>query len=180
LNDLKTQLSIKITNLINLFNEIKDKCLKSENSIMTIINEKQIEVIETVSKIKASLNDDINRARSKLSVDNKTKTQEIIEWYKKQIQELQPYKNKYNALDSQCKTLENSSKLLNKKLDDYKIKSDTLEKSAIFHKEKIEYLNGKIIDLEAKNSDIKNFVFSRISDEYLDEFDTFYNDSKKY
>lgn len=180
LSDLKTQLSMKISNLINLFSEIKDKCLKSENTIMSIINEKQNEVIEILHKAKINLEDDIYRARFKLNNENKSKTHEIIEWYKKQVQELQPYKNKFNALDTQFKILTNSSSNLNNTLEGYKIKSDTLEKSAEIYKEKIESLNCKISDLEAKNSDIKNFVFTRISDEYLDEFDTFYNDTKKY
>ena len=146
---------------------------------MSIINEKQNEVVETVNKIKASLDEDIYRARFKLNNENKSKTYEIIEWYKKQVQELQPFKNKFNVLDNQYRTIENSSKHLNTSLEDFRIKTDTLEKSVVIYKEKIESLNCKISDLEAKNSDIKNFVFTKVP-EYLDEFDSYYNDNKKY
>ena len=180
LSDLKTQLSLKISNLINLFTEIKEKCFNSENSIMSIIKEKHSEVIETINKLKINLDDDIYRARYKLNNENKSKTYDIIEWYKKQVQELQPFKNKYLTLENQFKNIENTNKLLNITIEDNKIKFETMEKSEFIYKEKIQNLNIIISDLEAKNSDIKNFVFTRISDQNLDEFDNFYNDKKKY
>jgi serine/threonine protein kinase len=180
LSDLKTQLSVKITNLLNSFTEIKEKFLKSESSINIIIKENYNEVIETINKIKNSFDDDINRARFKVKSQNKSKTNDIIEWYKKQVQELHPFKYKYNTLENQFKNIENSNKLLNITIEDYKLKIESMEKCATFNKEKIDNLNRKISDLKAKYLDIKNFVLNRISNQYLDEFNKFYNDNKKY
>lgn len=173
--DLKTQFGVKVNNLLYVFNEIKEKCFKSESSIMTIINEKNSEILDLIKKVKSSLDEDINKARFKLSAENKSKTSEIIEWYKKQVQELQPYKNKFNTLDVQYKILENNHKNLAMKIYDYDINLKNSEKLKILCDEKIKDLLEKIENLEAKLCDIKHFVYNNVIGDKLDEFDNFYN-----
>lgn len=175
LTDLKSQFASKISNLINTFGEIKEKCLKSESSIMSIINEKNVEVLDVFKKVRYTLEDDINKARFRLNAENKSKTSDIIEWYKKQVQELQPYKNKFNALDAQFKILENLNKQLNIKVSDNEIKLVTGEKLEVLCKEKINELQRKIEDLEAKLCDIKHFVYNNLNGDLLDEFNSYYN-----
>jgi len=175
LNDLKSQFNKKILILINTFNEIKEKCLKSENSIMSIINEKNFEVLEVLKRVKSTLDDDINKARFKVSIENKSKTSDIIEFYKKQVQELQPFKNKYNSLETQFKILENTSKQTMIKFNDTQTNIDSLEKLEILSKEKIIELQRKIEDLEAKLCDIKHFVYNHLTGDLLEEFNSFYN-----
>lgn len=175
LNDLKGQFGGKIANLVTTLNEIKEKCLKSENSIMTIINEKNLEMLDVIKKVKITLDEDINKARFRLNVENKSKTSEIIEWYKKQVQELQPYKNKFMALDTQYKILENEKKQTLTKKNDFETQAQTLEKKRILCEEKICELNRVREDLEAKLCDIKHFVYNKLNGDLLEEFNSFYN-----
>jgi len=175
LTELKSHFTAKINNLSNVFSEIKEKCLKSENSIMSIINEKNIEIMDVIKRVRSSLDEDINKARFRLNVENKSKTSDIIEWYKKQVQELQPYKNKFNALDNQFKILENTHNKTIIKLTDLEEKIVTSEKLQALFKDKINELNRKIEDLEAKLCDIKHFVYNNLTGDLLDEFNSFYN-----
>lgn len=173
--ELKSQFASKITNLTHTLSEVKEKCLKSESSIMNIINEKNLELLDVIKKVRNVLEEDINKARFRLNAENKSKTSDIIEWYKKQVQELQPYKSKFNALDAQLKILENANKLLAAKLGDINVKLVTEEKLQVLSKEKIIELQRKIEDLEAKLCDIKHFVYNNLNGDLLDEFNSFYN-----
>lgn len=175
LAELKSQFGSKIANLINTFSEIKEKCMKSESSIMSIINEKSVEVLDVIRRVRNALEEDINKARFRLNAENKSKTSDIIEWYKKQVQELQPFKSKFNALDSQLKIIENANKQLNFKVNDYEVRIATGEKLENLCKEKIQELQRKIEDLEAKLCDIKHFVYNNLNGDLLDEFNSFYN-----
>jgi chromosome segregation ATPase len=175
LTELKSQFASKISNLQNTFSEIKEKCLKSESSIMSIINEKNVEILDVIKKVRSVLEEDINKARFRLSAENKSKTSDIIEWYKKQVQELQPYKNKFNALDAQFKIMENANKQLSIRIADLEMRLVTGEKLEVLCKEKILELQRKIEDLEAKLCDIKHFVYNNLNGDLLDEFNSYYN-----
>ena len=175
LTELKSQFASKISNLQHTFSEIKEKCLKSESSIMSIINEKNVEILDVIKKVRTVLEEDINKARFRLSAENKSKTSDIIEWYKKQVQELQPYKNKFNALDGHFKIIENANKQLSIRIADLEIRLVTGEKLEVLCKEKILELQRKIEDLEAKLCDIKHFVYNNLNGDLLDGFNSYYN-----
>ncbi len=175
LTELKSQFTNKVANLIITLSEVKEKCLKSESSIMSIINEKNLEMLDVIKRVRTALEEDINKARFRLNAENKSKTSDIIEWYKKQVQELQPYKSKFTTLDTQTKITENANKKLSAKVTDVEVKLMTCEKLNVLYKEKIDEMQIKIHDLEAKLSDIKHFVYSNLTGTLLDEFDIFYN-----
>jgi serine/threonine protein kinase len=171
INDFSNSCKHKITSLHDIMQEIKEESTKVDAYFTQFIKEKHESIFEVLNKIKHT---DIEVYLNKQKP--KDKNSEIVEWLKKQINELQPYKNKVIALENKVIILETQVKKLQLQvsLTDEKIYS--IEKIVEMKNLKVNDLQMYIENLEAKLSDVKDFVFKKC----LDQLDEFNNSFKNY
>lgn len=170
LDEYKLIFKSKTSNLTAMLQEIKDQCSKVESDIAIQIKDKSNQVLETINKMRSTIEDDLNKKASKISSNSSSnKSGEMVEWLKKQIHELQPFKNKVVAMEMKVNSLELSNKSLQTNLELSNNKADDLIKINNLKDIKIVEMKNYADNLEAKLSDVKDFVF-RNCHEALDEF----------
>jgi uncharacterized protein (DUF2249 family) len=168
-NDYSNLLKVKISNLMSTLLEFKEETFKADSKMMSMIRDRHDVVVEMLGKLK------IKEEIKPLTKEN-PKSAEMIEWLKKQLNELQPFKNKVMALENKIISLENANKTLNAQIKNNIDKTFSNEKIIELKEEKINELKVYIENLEARLSDVKDFVF-RNCPEQLDEFN---NSFKNY
>jgi serine/threonine protein kinase len=164
INEFSNTCKYKITSLHDIMQEIKEESAKVDVYFSQFIKEKHESVFEVLNKIKHT---DIGVYLNKQPVSYRNN--EIVEWLKKQINELQPYKNKVNALENKVFTLESLVKKLQLQINITEEKLSSVEKISELNNMKVVDLKTYIENLEAKLSDVKDFVFKNCPDQ-LDEF----------
>jgi serine/threonine protein kinase len=173
INDFKIIFKYKTDNLGKFLVEFKEEAEKCEKKFGEIINERHNSIIEVINRIKLSLEEDYIKIKIKLDKDNPTKMNERLEWLKKQISELMPYKIKSSNLEIQVSKLESQIKRLEEQLELYKTNSSVLEKVNNEKDYKISKNEKYITNLEARLSDVKDYLFRNHQDK-LDEFKKWY------
>lgn len=170
LDEYKLIFKSKTSNLTTMLMEIKDQCSKVESDIAVQIKEKSNQVIETISKMRSNIEEDFNKKAAKMNTNSgNNKSAEMVDWLKKQIQELQPFKNKVVSTEMRVNSLEVTNKSLMTNLELANNKASDLEKLNGLKDTKIIEMQNYADNLEAKLSDVKDFVFKNCH-EKLDDF----------
>ena len=171
LNEIKSFFKNKNENLEKIIDSMKEESSINEKKFIEIVNERHSSIIECLSKLKLSFEDNFNKIKDKMDKDNniQNKANERLDWMKKQITELIPFKTKTSSLESQLQKVDVHIKT-HKELAETCMNSLLIsEKLNNEHREKIKALNKNISNLEAKLSDCKDFVFKFCFDK-LDDF----------
>lgn len=173
LDEYKLIFKSKTSNLSTMLEEIKDQCSKTEMALSGQIKEKSDYVVESINKMRYSITEDINKSGLRFTNSNSAngKTNEMVEWLKKQISELQPYKNKATANEIRITNLEQTVKTISRNWELANEKANNLERIANLKDTKIVEMQAYIDNLEAKLSDVKDFVFKNCF-EQLDHFNS--------
>jgi len=175
INDMKTIFASKVSNTYSCLCDIKEENQKIANDLSEKLAERTGQINELFLRFKCSLEDDLINANLKVKKEsNAAKNNQIVDWLKKQINELQNYKNKSIFLENKMSHLETSVSQLNVKLNSSESKVDNLEKIILLKNEKICELKTYTEKIEAKLSDVKDFVFKNCSD-LLDSFNNTFN-----
>jgi len=174
LKELKMFLQSKTKNLAINLRSIQENTDKTDELFTKIINDKHLVLVSLMDKTKTIFEEDCEKMFKREVTIKPCKTNQRIEDLKKQIVELMPLKLKNIELEAKIEKCENSLKILNLKLaalNENKNACDTLlnEKEHL-----IKNLKDNIVNLEAKLSDVKDFVFKNCSGEKLEEFTVFY------
>lgn len=169
INEMQLLFKSKIGNLNDLIFERKDQIDNNQSEVINLIKQRSEAVIEVFNRMRNNLEDDITRSKMKIIKDSTSKNSEMIEWLKRQVSELQPYKNKVLFLDNKTSQYEATIKILSNKLDLAEIRVVSLEKLIKLKENQIEQRKSYSEQIEAKLSDVKDFVFKNCQDQ-LDEF----------
>ncbi len=159
----------KTDNLNIILEELKENSKKTEEKFSEIVQEIHSDIIETMKKLKDSIEEVYRSVKLLIFQENPGKDENIVEWVKKRVGELFPFKIKCENLEVTCSKLENTVKNCQLTLS---VQNNELE---ILKKTKDEYIeiNKKneetIINLEDKLADVKDFIFRNFPDK-LDEF----------
>jgi serine/threonine protein kinase len=173
INDLKIIFKYKTDNLAKFLVEFKEEAEKCEKKFSEIINERQNSLMEVINRIKSSLEDDYIKIKVKLEKENPSKVNERLEWLKKQISELMPYKIKSSNLEIQTAKLESQIKKFEEQVELFKTNCNVLEKLNNEKDYKLSKNEKYIANLEARLSDVKDYLFRNQQDK-LDEFKKWY------
>jgi serine/threonine protein kinase len=174
INDLKIIFKSKTENLEKFLIEIKEDAEKCERKYPEIINERHNTIIDTISRIKRSIEEDYIKIKLKIEKENNTTAMnERMEWMKKQISELMHFKIKASNLEIQISKMETQIKKLEEMNELYKINSQTLEKVNCEKDRKINKNELYITNLEARLCDVKDYLFKHQQDK-LEEFKKWY------
>lgn len=175
INDMKNIFCSKVLNLNSTLLEVKEENEKLGNELNEKLNERTGQINELFQRFKNSIEDDLIKANMKVRKEtNNLKNNQMIEWLKKQINELQSFKNKSMFLENKMTSLESTIAQLQTKLHNAESKVENLEKILILKNGKNEEQKLYIEKIEAKLSDVKDFVFKNCSD-YLDSFNSSFN-----
>lgn len=176
INEMTFLFKSKCSNLMDTLNELREEQTKSEKELMEDIREKSENIMDIMNKLKHGLEDDLTKVKIKLSKEVPVKNSEMIEWLKKQIAELQPFKNKVMFLDNKTAQYESQIKQLQNRLDMSNVKVENQEKLIVLKENKLQEQLLYSENLEAKLSDVKDFVFKNCQD----NLDAFNNCFKNY
>ena len=175
INDMKTIFTNKVSNLNTIIFELNEDNKKMVKELSDVLNEKSGQISEIFLKFKNSVEDELNKANIKVRKEsNASKINQMVDWLKKQINELQPFKNKSMFLENKISNLEATISLLQNKLQSSDSKVENLEKIIVLKNEKIDDGKAYIEKIEAKLSDVKDFVFKNCTDQ-LDSFNNTFN-----
>ena len=173
LNELQNIFNKKIDNLNSSYEQFKKEYVKRDENIILLLNEKykflkndinnfSNILINKIEKISISNNDDKN-ANSKL------------EWYSKQISDLSVFKGKALEYEQKIVSLNKNIQFLNEKIKIAEQNKNTYENMYKLMVE--EYKNNQQyqLNIEAKMSEMKNFLFQNLPSEKVEEFNEFLN-----
>lgn len=177
INESLKEIEIFFKNKTDYFNktltETKEDFERCEKKLIDIIQEKHGVIIDVFSRVKSSLEDDFLKIKLKMEKENSSKVNERLEWLKKQISELMPYKIKFTNLESQISKFETNIKKSDEIIELHKTNISALEKLNEEKDYKLAKKEKYIVNLEARLSDVKDYVFRNHQDK-LDDFKKWY------
>jgi len=171
IKEAENSFKIKVDYLEKIMKQMNEESEKCEKKLIDIINERNNMISEAFTKVKTSLEEDFMKIRLKFDKDNVSN--ERIDWLKKQISELMPYKIKSTNLEMQLSKFEMNQKKLEEMVNLHKINIVTLEKLNSEKDYKMAKKDKYIINIEAKLSDVKDYIFRNHQDN-LEEFKKWY------
>jgi serine/threonine protein kinase len=161
-------ISILLYDMLKEFNEnIAKVSLRSkednENLIKTlkeIILQREINIKESLTKVKEDIQNDFikNSSSTSLYENSKKSMNDKMDWMKKQISELIPFKLKTMNLEVIVGRLEKENKILNEKFQLTELERNTIKRVLIEKDESIKSMRKYIYEIENKLSDIKDFI----------------------
>ena len=143
----------------NKTDKLKVISYNTEQKFSEIVQDIHSDVIETIKKVKESIEEVYRNVKLLIIQDNPVKDENIIEWVKKRVGELFPFKIKCENLEVTCAKMENTIKNYEQNLSYQNNELEILKK--------IKEENIQI--LEEKLADVKDFIFRNFP-EKLDEF----------
>jgi len=173
IEDFKTVFKNKSSYLEKTLRDIREEREKAEKKIYAHFEEKHLNVIDTIKKIKSSLEEDFINIKLKLKKENPMKINERVGWLKKQINELMTYKTKSSGLELLIQKQESQLKAFKEKMDLDTINIELLEKVKKDFSYKITTLEKYNRNLEDRLSDLKDFIFKNCSEKF-EELNKFY------
>jgi serine/threonine protein kinase len=174
INEFIFVFKIKISSITDILSELKELQNKSEGNLNSLIKERSDCIIDILGKLKNGMEDDLSKVRSKIYKEIPTKNNEMVDWLKKQINELQPYKNKVVNIENKNLQINKQMEQLTNEISLTKMKLESYEKLNGLKENKIIELKIYCENLEAKLSDVKDFVFKNCQDK-LDSFNNSFN-----
>jgi serine/threonine protein kinase len=174
MNDMKNLFKSKAEHLEKFLIEIKEEADKCEKKFPEIISERHNTIIDTINRIKRSIDEDYIKIKLKIEKENSsTAMNERMEWMKKQISELMHFKIKSSNLEIQVSKMEAHIKKIEEMNELYKTNAQTLEKVNCEKDRKIGKNELYITNLEARLCDVKDYLFRHQQDK-LEEFKKWY------
>jgi serine/threonine protein kinase len=171
IKDFENTFKKGIENMEKRLFEVNENSAKSDKKILEIIEERHSNALEIFRKMNNSTMEEMQKYQNKDEEDSSNKKiNERIEWMKKQINELMNYKVKFTNLEIAMKKIENQNKKLEEECELYMYNCENLKKIDIEKNEKIAKNENYIRNLEARLSDVKDFMFKFHSDKIEDLF----------
>ena len=154
---------------------MKEDSSLNEKKFIDIVNERHSTIVEFLSKLKNTFEENFNKIKDKMEKDIniQTKNNERLDWMKKQITELIPFKTKTSTVENQLQRVDIQIKIFQELAETCKNSLNISEKLNKEQTDKIKFLNKNIKILEDKLSDCKDFVFKYCYDK-LDDFNKCY------
>ena len=171
--EFKEMFEKKTLSLETFLNDNKDNLRKIQTELLNILADKHQKVLETIKKTKASLEQDYLQIKVN-DKDASTKVNERLDWQKKQIASLMPFKIKSINLESQVAKYEETIKTKEETIEIEKKKTETFERLSRQQEGELKSKKKYIEHLEARLGDIKDFIFRTFPDK-LEEFNKWYN-----
>ena len=173
LNELQNIFNKKIDNLNSSYEQFKKEYLKRDDNIISLLNEKykflkndisnfSNILINKIEKISFSNNDDKN-------VNSK------LEWYSKQISDLSVFKGKALEYEQKIASLNKNIQFLNEKINIAEQSKNVIENMYKLLVEEFKNNQQYQLNIEAKMSEMKNFLFQNLPSEKVEEFNEFLN-----
>jgi len=160
LNEFEAMFKKVVFNLERNFIEIKETAEKSEIKFSEVMEERHATIQEVFEKTKLVITEELQKFKNKLDDDSKNnKINERVDWMKKQINELMNYKVKSTNLEESLKKIESNNKKLEEMVELCKYNAETLHKVNVEQEEKINFKEKYIKNLEARLSDVKDYMF---------------------
>ena len=169
INECKDLFKKKTDNLTTILDELKEDSYKTEQKFSEILQEIHSDVIETIKKFNESIEEVYRSVKLLIIQDNPVKDENIIEWVKKRVGELFPFKIKCENLEVTCAKMENTIKNYEQNLADKNNELENIRKIKIENEKINKKHENTIQKLEEKLADIKDFIFRNFP-EKLDEF----------
>jgi len=172
LKEFSSLVRLKTKNLSISLRTTQDLIEKSEEVISNMVNHKQMIITTLLKSFKSALVKDVDIINDIFIKQNdNVNTNGRLECLKKQLAELIPYKLRYIQLEAKVEKLENDLVITNKKIDHLK-ELESLKDCILKDKEvKMNKDSMYITNIEAKLSDLKDFVFKNcLESEKLEEF----------
>ena len=169
INECKDLFKKKTDNLTTILDELKEDSYKTEQKFSEILQEIHSDVIETIKKFNESIEEVYRSVKLLIIQDNPVKDENIIEWVKKRVGELFPFKIKCENLEVTCAKMENTIKNYEQNLADQNNELENIRKIKIENEKINKKHENTIQKLEEKLADIKDFIFRNFP-EKLDEF----------
>jgi len=174
IKDISNQFYQKIKVATENLKQTEEFIGKSEEIICRMMVDKKTIIENLINQLKTNFESDVETVKKVISDEKNYKTNERLEYLKKQITELLPYKMKCIHLEAKIEKLDNNVIILEKKISNLK-DIDLLRETFLKETEKkLSEMKIYVNNLEAKLSDIKDFLFKNCN-EKLDEFYRFYN-----
>ena len=152
-----------------ILDELKEDSYNTEQKFSEIVQDIHSDVIETIKKVKESIEEVYRNVKLLIIQDNPVKDENIIEWVKKRVGELFPFKIKCENLEVTCAKMENTIKNYEQNLSYQNNELEILKKIKEENIQIIKKNENKIQNLEEKLADVKDFIFRNFP-EKLDEF----------
>ena len=146
-------------NIENFTSEYKKRESSLDDLLINYVNKNLIGAIE---KFRNAISEDI--ASSQLKTNKDTNKNNILDWQKKQISDLQQYKAKVIGNENKVENLEKENKILNENLAVIKDLKEQLESLNTKKDEKITKINQEITELKIKFKDIHRYVEHKCKD----------------
>ena len=175
LNEIKCSFLQKYENFEKMMIFMKEDSSLNEKKFIDIVNERHSTIVEFLSKLKNTFEENFNKIKDKMEKDIniQTKNNERLDWMKKQITELIPFKTKTSTVENQLQRVDIQIKIFQELAETCKNSLNISEKLNKEQTDKIKFLNKNIKILEDKLSDCKDFVFKYCYDK-LDDFNKCY------
>lgn len=169
--ELKKVFNSKVMNIMLMLNEIKEEFSNSEKSIKGIIEKKSEDIGDMLNKLSKRIEEEVSLFMSTNDRENLNQASKTTKenWLSEQVHELQPYKTKYMSLELKLKKAESEIEILKSKCITYEDIINECKKDNDFKTEEYKKSMTEQKNLEAKFSDMKDFVY-KFCPNKLDEF----------
>lgn len=169
--ELKKLFNSKVTSIMLMLNEVKEEFSFSEKAIRTAVDQKSGDILELLNRLSKRMEEEVtsfmNACEKSNGNPNSKNNKEA--WLSEQVQELQPYKTKFMGLELRLKKSENEIEILKSKCTTLEDLVNEARKENCFKSEELKKSLSEQKNLEAKFSDMKDFVFKYCPNK-LDEF----------
>jgi len=174
LNEFENLFKKVVINLEKNFLEIRELSEKSDKKFSDILEERHMNIMEIFDKTRLIINEELLKFKNKFEDESKySKANERIDWMKKQINELMNYKVKSTNLEENIKKIECHNKKLEEIIEMHKYNEEILQKVNAEKEEKLNKKEKYISNLEARLSDVKDYMFQNHLDE-IEEMSKWY------
>jgi serine/threonine protein kinase len=153
----------------------KDNQDKLLHDIKELLSHRETTIKDVLAKTKESIENNYLRKSSGHDFSQRNTVKDKIEWLQKQIQELLPYKLRSTKVEEVTARWEREFKIVAEKLRLAEMELVNLRKINDMNKNEKMKLNQRIISIENKLSDIKDFMIKNCDEEKIEGFMDIYN-----
>ena len=173
LNEIQNICNKKIENFNSDYEQFKKENLQRNENIILFLNEKYKLLKNEINNFSNIL---INKI-DKISDSNKDEKNinSKLEWYSKQIADLSVFKGKAFEYEQKIVSLNKNSKFLNEKINIAEQSKNAYEKMYKLMVEEFKNNQQYQLNIEAKMSEMKDFLFQNLPPEKVEEFNEFLN-----
>ena len=173
LNELQNVCNKKIDNLNLSYEQFRKEYLQRDENIISLLNEKYKFLKNDINNFSNIL---INKIE-KISDSNKDEKNinSKLEWYSKQIADLSVFKGKALEYEQKIVSLNKNIQFLNEKINIAEQSKNAYEKMYKLMIEQFKNNQQYQLNIEAKMSEMKDFLFQNLPSEKVEEFNEILN-----